>query len=794
MRVPLPKEGLSASGTPQVGLGGRVAPMPNGAPQQIQQAGQAAQQAGAQIVQLAAMIQEQEDTADAQRAYAQFGSAVSAILEDPEQGYLHQRGENALKGARAKALGLIEEARSQAEKGLTSPGARASFGAAARQRLQQVQGQVFNHEAGQRYAYLVGQTKAMADQARRDALSAFRFGEPVPELTAAGDLAAREQAAVAEQRPGQPEARGGLSVPVDQEPQGKRTPGWRVNMNTYLDRIRELGGLEGLPKEEIQRQVVAARSGIYGEMLESLLADERVDEAAEFVEGLPKTKVDPGVLAQMQAKVAAAGSRAKAMRVADEVHDGLMAVPEEPLDDGPPVIQIAGEGRTPTSLGEVRRSLFEQDAVSATRPGGPTRSGPGGAPLPGYELAAFEELRGRFERGEISAEERQAAMSQIRERRRLELTAWSEQATAAWRELDALAAANPQITDLGSPSIPKGLRDRLVRYGTAGEAQQRLSKAVDERAGAEAFALGLATAKEGGFRGMPEWQFLATYEPRLPGRRFGLLHSMWKEANGDQGTAPFKFGWSTLRYLGEIGWVTKRTSDGGFLPDVKDTSEMARFDVLLNRMEQWTESFRAANGREPTEEEATERVKSFASDVVITDIDMIWDDEANVIEAEVEGVDPEEWTLRVGDRYVRAAEVRGDFTSLTRDSMRLEAFAERALASMPADQAQERINALDRRLASLGFRSYVRDPATGRLMSSAQRPEIERLWAELGLSLVEPSQQQLAEEYLQAKQAPGTVEYLFALQGERQAEEAEAPEEEPRPRPQRGAGGRRWGG
>lgn len=167
-RIPLPSVQQTTSQAGQFSAPG-VVPFQDTTGQQLQQAGQAMQQSGAQVSAMAAELQDQYDEARAKEA----DLALAYDVDTHVGGYLQSVGKDATGDARQKALDAVQERRRSIEAGLGNDMQRRMFRQAADSRLLRASSVSGAHEARQTRVFAGSQAAARAEAAGREAFDAL---------------------------------------------------------------------------------------------------------------------------------------------------------------------------------------------------------------------------------------------------------------------------------------------------------------------------------------------------------------------------------------------------------------------------------------------------------------------------------------------------------------------------------------------------------------------------------------------------------------------------------------------
>lgn len=135
-------------------------------------AGQQLETAGAQIGQMVA----QQNEATVKSADAQFVQGATAVLYDPQNGYMNQRGQTAVQGSAATLENLQKQAKSISDN-LPNDESRAMFQSVAAQRLNAYQEQIDEHASRQQTVWNLDASKSRAGAMQNAAVASYN---PVP--------------------------------------------------------------------------------------------------------------------------------------------------------------------------------------------------------------------------------------------------------------------------------------------------------------------------------------------------------------------------------------------------------------------------------------------------------------------------------------------------------------------------------------------------------------------------------------------------------------------------------------
>jgi hypothetical protein len=232
--------------------------------------GRAIQSAGQQMSELAARVQGAIDEARVREADVLLSTELTALLNDPEQGFLSAKGKNAIDGF-AEAEKRIEAARERASALLKTGRQQALFEAAAASRLNSARERISAHTMREADGYNASQAEAQLSTYANDA-AASPFDIP---LLASRAVLTRQTAA----------------------------------------RIAELRGLSPEAAELLQTK---ALTNYHGAVLDSLMARDRGAEAREYL-ARHESEIDATQMPKFRAAVKQAAIKAESTDLADSL-------------------------------------------------------------------------------------------------------------------------------------------------------------------------------------------------------------------------------------------------------------------------------------------------------------------------------------------------------------------------------------------------------------------------------------------------------------------------------------------
>lgn len=428
-RIPLPQR------LPQPGSSGgytaqRVVPFQDQRGEQMEQLGRGAMVAGVGAQRVADVEQTRVRAARLKETDALQGEATLKVLRDFEG----LKGKAAVDGRKA-AEESVAKAIEDASKLLgDDAGAREMFATASAVRRANVLGRIDAHATAQGRAYEIAESEARIGTLSSEAVTFWQDPPATPN--------------------GAPHSNPGEM--------------YRAAALRELDDYVKQTGM-GPDEARVKRQEVL--TSIHSGRVEGMLRGKRLDQAAAYLQGIPATEITPDARADLQGKMSTAAAAVARDRVNDEgvrLALQLMAPPPPPPKDGP---ETAGAVAEPDAD---RLQREESERLLRLR-------------------AAHDELDRRLQAGEVSAEVRARAISEIRSMeadRRQDLAVRSEQVMA---QVERFLAANPNTApnalpgDLQVAVDALGLRAKVNnfaengRYATDPATWQELSTMMAQR-------------------------------------------------------------------------------------------------------------------------------------------------------------------------------------------------------------------------------------------------------------------------------------------------------------------------
>lgn len=355
--VPIPQVALQGGQSPGLSTTG-VVPRGGVESEQMQKLGEATMQAGVAIGNIASGLQNQLDDARTKEAYTNFASDTMLVLEDPKTGYLNKVGKDAAGYHRARALDAVDKKRKLIEEGLDNDVQRGMFRAASDRFMIGVTGKVYGHEAEQFRVYSAGQSKAMGEQAGRDAVNAWMVQPPPGQEAAAAALAAgaQQRARIERQQQGpgtsssmvvSPPGQG--TVLRDQDPQATTTPqrssDFELHKNTAIGQANKFADLQGWGKDDPRRSglVLEQTTKIHAGVVDALVKAGRYGEALSYVRTVDRAEVDPTAFATMDAVTRKASEDEQGAILALELTRPAAPAEYDPSKEEPEDFLIRGE-------------------------------------------------------------------------------------------------------------------------------------------------------------------------------------------------------------------------------------------------------------------------------------------------------------------------------------------------------------------------------------------------------------------------------------------------------------------
>ncbi len=774
MKIPLPQVGLSANTSPMIGAGVQPQVAGDVAGSQVFRLGQAALQAGSAAMGIASELRLEHDTTVAKEAYTQFSDYATEILENPRDGYFSKEGKSAVGQERAKALDSIKKQQLEIEQRLSTPVAKGMFRQQAEKAYGMVKQKVYGHEATQRRVWLLGQTRAMQSQAKRDAINSGVLGDTPPEVVDGAELAgADEDRAAGIQNtattiggtgknvpPGAPQApaggTGGGFGGEAQEPgsflgltyeqavaqeraRKERRPTWQIHMDTAVEQVEEESRLLGESNELRRERVLQVRSEIHEGIILIMLDQGRTKEARAFYEKAGAKDISPLARSKIDRALKHADRADNSLNLANEIVD-LLATTDE--------VEVGGYN-LPKPI------TWEEELRRQAQPGG---TGGGLAKKGDIDTATMlargsAELRRRFEAGEIDAETRDMVMARLREQHGILVGQWNAEAADHLRKAEKFFDDNSGVT-IDSPLFPHQLKSKLVEFGVADQARRAGALRNQRVTDPAIYRQMLQDVDNGLFEGMTNDQLFVRYY-------YGLGPTEWNEAQSELAVANKVVAYKpppddqfhdvrvqVLEAASAGRIITGKNENGVPRPDGEEEADLLQqFNAELQRRINVSQ---AVEKRELRTEEKVQIAKEIAGERQFAPRYDFGIDELDSDEwywAWQRGIPEEDQAelsviTEFGTSQV-VAEIPGDFWAEATDDYRLSVLP-------PSQQA-----IVEQKLTELGSGVYQREG--GRLVSKRRGDEIQRMWQSYGLSLTRPSTPWIATEWQRALQIKDSV-------------------------------------
>ena len=166
MIIPLPNGAQEPSGAPSLSAAG-VARVQDNTGDVLQAAADGLQGLGSAV----SAVETMYDEAKAKEAAALLGDGIETQMLNPDSGYLHTLGQDAIGGRRKAAFGAIREQWASLRNGLTTERQKQNFDTQAKRMIADVTFRADVHEARQTRIFNVATAAAREERERRDSLA-----------------------------------------------------------------------------------------------------------------------------------------------------------------------------------------------------------------------------------------------------------------------------------------------------------------------------------------------------------------------------------------------------------------------------------------------------------------------------------------------------------------------------------------------------------------------------------------------------------------------------------------------
>lgn len=610
-RVPIPSVGLQTGSTPMLGAPG-VDPMPDVAGQQAGEFGGALRQFGNSVMSAASVLQDEFNDAKVKQGFAQFEDFALGTLHDPKEGFFNKVGPDALDKNRAKVLESLEKKARDIETIFENDVQRGMFREAFAKTFKGIKQQVYGHEAEQLRVWNIGQTKSLRGTSIRSAVAAYMHKATSPE---ADVVAAAAETVALEKRAQDPQAMRTMRpdwVELATNWQKTRASQFELHRNTAISLANEEARLSGFPEGSAQHKqmVLQTTTELHSAVIDQLLATGRDSEAIDYYAKVDKAEIDLREQGAISRALRTATVRRRGVQVAEEaVSMSMDAARKE-----------AGEQAPEAAVTRIAVARMMKDGVDS--------------------------LAAKRRSGEIDDDTYRTSLDHLRERHSMITQQWNTEAGNAYLQAEQFLAQNRGVVSIDSPSFPTKLREQLIQYGKASEANALAAQNGIRVTDPGTYRRLLQAADNGSLVGMTREALFATYYPNLSASEWNEAQQLHALANKQQGEKGYtadeisKVEDDYLDLLSRAKVLTDFSPEGKPRPKGDDEAErLVRFREALRQR------VRRAAGDKPMPAEQIIQTASRmlfdeqgrASNIYSVDVP-IWSDRTELFEFEVEDV------------------------------------------------------------------------------------------------------------------------------------------------------------